>query len=70
MSESSGRNKKGGAYKHPVPDRVGILDALEQAGRPLDFDQIAHLFSLKGKRQKRSLSEVLSRMLRSGQLHL
>lgn len=67
------RSRKAGssaAYQHPIPDRAAVLEALEQAGRPQSFEQIAEQFALRGKRQHKALSQVLSRMLRSGQLLL
>ncbi|MEL7310390.1 MAG: ribonuclease R, partial [Pseudomonadota bacterium] len=57
-------------YKHAVPDRAELLDALEDAARPLDFDEIADRFRLRGKRHHKALRDVLGKMLRSGQLLL
>ena len=57
-------------YRHPVPDRQAVLDALEAADRPLDFDALVEQFNIQGRRQHKALAEVLSRMLHSGQVLL
>ncbi|MEO0364216.1 MAG: ribonuclease R [Pseudomonadota bacterium] len=70
MTPSPRRKKRQRTYQHAVPDRTAVLGALEQAGRPLDFDEIANHFRLTGKRHHKALNDVLSKMLRSGQLLL
>lgn len=57
-------------YQHNIPDRTAVGQALKDIGRPIDYDGLAAHFSIKDKKDKRALSEVLSRMLRSGQVLL
>jgi ribonuclease R len=55
-------------YARPIQSREAILDWLEQADRPLLFDQIAHGLGLRDTVDIEALSRRLGAMLRDGQL--
>ena len=59
-----------GAYQHRIPDRNTIIEQLREKGRPMDYDELAAANGVSARQDKRALSAVLSKMLRSGQLHL
>lgn len=66
---SSEHNKKRG-YQHRVPDRNAIITLLSELARPVSFELIADRFKLSDRKGKKALAEVLTRMLRSGQILL
>ncbi|MGH8401610.1 MAG: ribonuclease R, partial [Gammaproteobacteria bacterium] len=55
-------------YARPIQSREAILDWLEQADRPLLFDQLAHGLGLRDTVDIEALSRRLGAMLRDGQL--
>ncbi|MGH8372270.1 MAG: ribonuclease R [Gammaproteobacteria bacterium] len=55
-------------YARPIQSREAILDWLEEADRPLLFEQIAHGLGLKDTVDIEALSRRLGAMLRDGQL--
>lgn len=62
------REREAKKYQNPIPSREFILDALEQAGAPLAFGQIAELLSLHEEDEQVALDRRLGAMVRDGQL--
>ncbi|MEJ2602009.1 MAG: ribonuclease R [Gammaproteobacteria bacterium] len=58
------------SYSHPVPGRRQILEALEEKGRPMKFEEISKSYGLTEKKHRRALGERLKRMIAGGQLIL
>lgn len=55
-------------YKHPIPNRNALIDALTEAGRPQKADALLKRLGLKGQRMRGQLVERLDAMVRSGQI--
>ena len=55
-------------YKHPIPGRNELIDALTEAGRPQKADALLKAFGLKGQRMRGLLVERLDAMVRAGQI--
>ncbi|MHB8423849.1 MAG: ribonuclease R [Gammaproteobacteria bacterium] len=55
-------------YARPIASREAILHWLEQAGKPLRFEHLAHDLRLRNTDEIEALSRRLAAMLRDGQL--
>ena len=55
-------------YRHPIPSRAEIINAMERAGRPLTLVSLAGHLRLKGSRNEGALRRRLKAMVRDGQL--
>ena len=55
-------------YRHPIPSRTEIIEAMERAGRPLTLVSLAGHLRLKGSRNEGALRRRLKAMVRDGQL--
>lgn len=55
-------------YRHPIPSRAQIIEAMERAGRPLTLVSLAGHLRLKGSRNEGALRRRLKAMVRDGQL--
>ncbi|MYF70799.1 MAG: VacB/RNase II family 3'-5' exoribonuclease, partial [Proteobacteria bacterium] len=55
-------------YRHPIPSRPEIINAMERAGRPLTLVSLAGHLRLKGSRNEGALRRRLKAMVRDGQL--
>lgn len=55
-------------YERPIASREAIIDWLEQAGKPLRFEQLAQDLHLRHTDEIEALSRRLAAMLRDGQL--
>ncbi len=55
-------------YKHPVPSREFILEALKKHEEPLSYDALLDLLSIKGEEETEGVRRRVIAMLRDGQL--
>jgi ribonuclease R len=57
-------------YERPIPSRELILKALNRAGEPMDFDEVAAYLELIDENDREALRRRLNAMVRDGQLLL
>jgi len=64
------RGKRGSKtnYRHPVPDRNALLEALRDAGQPMSESRIAKAWNLSSGKHLKALSEQLNALFRAGQV--
>lgn len=67
-SAKSGRRDGGRHIDAPAPDRVAIMEALDEAGRPLKRRELVHALGVKGQDSIEILRRRLKAMVRDGQL--
>lgn len=69
-SKTAQRSNDDKPYEHKVPDRNALQKVLTDKGRPMDYDELASHFGLSDRKQKRALTDVLGKLLKSGQVLL
>ena len=59
---------KKGNYRHPIPSRVEIIEALEKAPGPQPLEALLNRLNAKGEQPRRGIENRLKAMVRDGQL--
>lgn len=69
MAKRSSPDRNGGrVYRHPIPSRAEILEALKVADVPLNLRDVGGRFSIRGQNHLGALKNRLQAMVRDGQL--
>ena len=55
-------------YRHPIPSRVEIIEALEKAPGPQPFDSLLSRLKVSGEKPRKVIENRLKAMVRDGQL--
>ena len=64
----SRRESQKGNYRHPIPSRVEIIEALEKAPGPQPLEALLSRLDVKGEEPRRGIENRLKAMVRDGQL--
>jgi ribonuclease R len=62
------RGSRNDTYRHRIPSRVAIIEALEKAPGPLPFDALLSRLAVKDEGPRRGIENRLKAMVRDGQL--
>jgi ribonuclease R len=66
---TSRRGTRGkGGYRHPIPSRADIIEALEKSPGPQPFDALLARLGVSGDKTRRGIENRLKAMVRDGQL--
>ncbi|MGD2168428.1 MAG: ribonuclease R [Gammaproteobacteria bacterium] len=65
---TSRRGSRKDNYRHPIPSRIAIIEALESAPGPLPFDALLNRLKVSGEQPRRGMENRLKAMVRDGQL--
>ncbi|HHO68619.1 MAG TPA: ribonuclease R [Gammaproteobacteria bacterium] len=68
FGEDPAAEREAATYERPIPSREFIMQKLDEAGRPLNREQIAELFGLRDEEELEALRRRLRAMERDGQL--
>ncbi|MEE4173118.1 MAG: ribonuclease R [Xanthomonadales bacterium] len=66
--DKPGRKAPGGHIDASAPDRIAIMEALDEAGSPLKHRELVHALDVKGQDSIEILRRRLKAMVRDGQL--